>query len=318
MFLINSIFNELSFNQIVSPEPLDNKICYSGFFYKTTSTKLSEWIGSQMSSSSSISNLKKKKSIQSILDYFNKFLDENNRSVFSILFFIEPSNAQIFYLTSEQDELISEFYSKDILFDRDTFELSFWSDFFFNNDYQSVMEVKKDRICTYLFTSTKYREKEIFPVDEIQEKVTKYKPLYCLRTKENYSSNLFSKIETIVKVFDISKIKLQQTSIHQKLITTTQAFQLENNINELVKREADFQKNPDLFIFGNDIIKAIKNYEVKEIFCYEEYKKKIELKISSDFLNFKWWVFPSDTDTQTKTSFINQYNGIIAIRYFVY
>ena len=307
-------FNQPNFNTLNSPHPNDNIICYSGFFIKSSPDKLSSWIANQMSSSSSISNLKKKNAIQNILNHFNSFLETNQQQTFSIQFFIQPQSSNIFYLSQKHQELVQDYYKKDVLFEMDNFNLDFWSDFYFNDNFQSILEVKKDRIQTHFFTQTKYKEKEIFPIDELQEKIGKYKPLFCLKNKDNQSSALFSKIEPFINVFDFSKKKYKADTVHKKIIETTEAFQLENNEIELGKREAEFNKNPDLFIFGNDIIKAIKNYEVKEIFCYDEFKQKIESKIEPEFLNFKWFVFPKEVNH----SFLEQYKGIIGVRYFVY
>ena len=310
---MTKLFTQEVFNNLSSSKPDDNIICYSGFFYKTNQEKLSSWVSNQLAQSSSISNLKKKKSIQDILNHFNTFLESNQQDKFSIQFFLTKNEYNIFILTPSQEEIINEYYKKDYLIEDDTFKLDFWADFFFNDNFQSILEVKKDRIQTHLFTQTKYKEKEIFPIDEIQEKITKYKPLFCWKNKDNQSSSLFSKIETSIGIFDFTNNKSE--TLHKKLIETTNAFQLELNIKELNKREAEFNKNPDLFIFGNDIIKAIKNYEVKEIFCYQDFKTKIEAKIPNEFLNFKWFIFPSD---KKDIGFLEQYKGIIGVRYFVY
>lgn len=321
MSIIHPQLNQSNLASITSPIPNHNIICYSGFFYKTNPDKLSNWIATQMSSSSSISNLKKKQAIQSILSHLNLFLENNQKNQFSIQFFLEPSQYQIFYLSNTQEELINEFYNKDLLYDRDTYELDFWDDFYFNNDFLSIFEIKKERIQTHLFTQTKYKEKEIFTIEEIQEKITKYKPLFCLKTNENSNSTLFNKIpNTIISIFDFSQNKFKNQSLHKKLIETKDAFQLENNLKLLSKKENEFNKNPDLFIFGNEIIRGIKNYEVKEVFCYSEFRDKIEGKVDKEFLNFNWFIFPNDKNSlieYPQLQFLQQYKGIFAVKYFV-
>ena len=319
---------------LVSPKEDDNIICYSGFFYKSSPDKLSQWVSNQMSSSSAISNMKKKHAIQSILTYFNDFLDKNSKSSFSIQFFIQSKSSDIYYLSPAQEILVNENYTKDFYFDDLTFNIDYWDDLYFNHDYKSVFEVKKDKIQIHIFTKTKYKEKEICSIEEIQEKTSKYKPIYCLKTKENANTAngiIFTKIEQFVKIYDLQKCdrnasgltttSLLSLPIHKKLIEITNLFQLENNIKELIEHQTEIQRNPDLYIFGNDIIKAIKNYEVKEILCFIDMKKKIESRIPTEYLNFKWCVFPNDKKTMTdfpEILHLEQYKGIIAIRYFVY
>ena len=80
---------------------------------------------------------------------------------------------------------------------------------------------------------------------------------------------------------------------------------------ELLKKVlVELERKPDLFIFGQEIIKEIKNYGVKEIYCLMKFKEKITSKIGNEFLNFKWILFPNNFDG------LNNYQGIFGKKYF--
>lgn len=69
-------------------------------------------------------------------------------------------------------------------------------------------------------------------------------------------------------------------------------------------------KNPDKFLFGNEIVKGIQNYEIKEIFCFPEFKEKLEFKLPKELFNFTWHIYPKSE------SKLEEYRGIFAIKYY--
>ena len=66
------------------------------------------------------------------------------------------------------------------------------------------------------------------------------------------------------------------------------------------------------------IKKGIKNYEVEKIFCFNEFKTKIEKNIDKEMLNFKWFVFENKKNEEDVVMLrLKDFKGIIAKRYYI-
>jgi hypothetical protein len=86
-----------------------------------------------------------------------------------------------------------------------------------------------------------------------------------------------------------------------------------------------FEEKMNKMIFGDEIMAAIENYEVKTLYCSPEFNKEIKLKIEKEQLNFEIIIIeilysnesletidPSDLGKEL----IKHYSGAIGIKYY--
>ena len=279
------------------PSLKDDDIMYSGYFINKNQEELQNWIGKQFSSSSDIKSFKKKKTVQSILEKFSKYFESLLEEKYSFQFFVTENESLFFPLHKAQLDIIKKYHKKDEFLCEDGYD---WKDFYFNDKFISAYEVDKEALQHYYFTKTKFEERDRVKQDFMRDYLLKFPAYFFI---ENLKSKLLEKLTP--------QIPLQNgKNKHEQLINTKEEFDLQKNIKKLELIFNELEKNSDKFVFGNDIIKAIQNYEIKEIYCFEEFKSKLESKLPRELFNFNWYVFPKND------SKLNDYRGILGVKYF--
>jgi len=279
------------------PSLKDDDIMYSGYFINKNQEELQNWIGKQFSSSSDIKSFKKKKTVQSILEKFSKYFESLLEEKYSFQFFVTENESLFFPLHKAQLDIIKKYHKKDEFLCEDGYD---WKDFYFNDKFISAYEVDKEALQHYYFTKTKFEERDRVIQYFMRDYLLKFPAYFFI---ENLKSKLLEKLTP--------QIPLQNgKNKHEQLINTKEEFDLQKNIKKLELIFNELEKNSDKFVFGNDIIKAIQNYEIKEIYCFEEFKSKLESKLPRELFNFNWYVFPKND------SKLNDYRGILGVKYF--
>ena len=279
------------------PSLKDDDIMYSGYFINKNQEELQNWIGKQFSSSSDIKSFKKKKTVQSILEKLSKYFESLLEEKYSFQFFVTENESLFFPLHKAQLDIIKKYHKKDEFLCEDGYD---WKDFYFNDKFISAYEVDKEALQHYYFTKTKFEERDRVKQDFMRDYLLKFPAYFFI---ENLKSKLLEKLTP--------QIPLQNgKNKHEQLINTKEEFDLQKNIKKLELIFNELEKNSDKFVFGNDIIKAIQNYEIKEIYCFEEFKSKLESKLPRELFNFHWYVFPKND------SKLNDYRGILGVKYF--
>ena len=309
------VLTKQALDSIIEKNREENIICYSGYFVYKTCEDLHFWLAKEMSNSRDIKNPKIRKQTQTILNYIDEFFKTLRGDVNNFCFIIDTDNAYFYKLNSKSIEIIYKYLKKEIRLVRDNyFHLDYWKDLYFNDDFNNVYCLdKNDKFLHYSFTDTKYIQNDSFPADLFSEKNQKSKVDFFLMTKDNKKSKIMDKLKSLGPFVEI----LDGDSHHKKLKNTLDEIKYRDMIKILEDRFSEMEKNPDIFIFGNDIIKAIKNYQVKEVYCYNEFKEKIEKNIDKDSLNFKWYLFKKSKEENSILSKLNSYKGIFAKKYYV-
>ena len=258
-------------------------ICYSGFFIDKTPEFLLNWVSNEFKKSSDIKNLKKKKDVQAILEKFSLFFE--GISVKTFQFFINVNFSKFVSVSKTQ------FMEKDKLIISESFEKEYWEDFYNNQDFKQVYRMEK-KLNHWGFTKTK---------------LIKYDNLDLEKFDGKYDLFLESPCNLNVKM-----ISLEKSNNFLEALNLTWEKKVYGENEELLKKVlVELERNPDLFIFGQEIIKEIKNFGVKEIYCLIKFRDKISQKMDKELLNFKWILFPNDFEG------LNNYQGILGKRYFI-
>lgn len=286
------------------PSRIEDEPYYSGYFINKTTEELRNWLGKQFSASSDIKSLKKKKAIQSILEKFDKYFDKlepEKKNTFQ--FFCNQEISLFFELNKSQLDIIKRYHKKDDIL----FEIDYdWNDFYFNDKFLSGYEVDKNDIFQhYYFTKTKFEERDRIKLEYLRDYLSKFPAYFFV---ENTKSKALEKLTPQIPI---------QTgrNKHEQLLNTVAELDLQKSLKKLDQQWVEMEKNPDLYIYGNEVIKAIQNYEVKEIYCFEEFRNKLESKLPKELFNFCWNIYPKKMDIPSINK-LETYRGIFALKYF--
>jgi len=287
------------------PSSKEDETIYSGYFVGKTRDELQNWLGKEFSKSSDIRSLKTKRSVQAILekykDYFEKLEDEKK---YSFQFFCGSDFSFFFDLDKNHLSIISRYHKKDFwLFEESSIE--YWMDFYFNDKFISIYEVTKNEAFQhYYFTKTKFEERDRLKPDFIRDYLVKFPALLFLQNKSKMLEKYGPQME-----------EQPGRNKHEQLINTVSEYELQKNIQKLEKQMEEMEKCSDKFLFGNEVIKGIQNYEVKEIYCFQDFRSKLESKLPKDLFNFTWIIVPRKLENPV-ISKLESYRGIFAVKYF--
>lgn len=289
---------------------------YSGYFVRKTQEQLVSWVAGEFRKSTDIKSLKKKQLIQSILEHFSKYFDglELGDYLYNIQFFVDSDGGNFFELDKDQLEIINRYHKRDVaIFEEKPKE--YWSDFYFNCDWVSIYEVQKDIIQHYRITNTKLDELSQFKFDNldnlgayiVQNPVVLFVQGRGLKTPADLLKNGYAPVE----------IAGSAQSKHDQLKETYNDYLTQNNIRRMMKTLSALDVSPDLFIFGNEVIKEIAIYGVKELYCFDEFEAKLRMKMDASLFNFAIISFSKEKIKLYKElETLDSYRGIFGVKYY--
>lgn len=289
---------------------------YSGYFIKKSQEYLISWVASEFRKSTDIKSLKKKQLIQAILEHFSKYFNglELGDHLYSIQFFVDSDAGHFFELDKAQIDIISRYHKRDVaLFEEKPNE--YWSDFYFNCDWISIYEVQKDVIQHYRMTNTKLDELSQFKLDNLdnlgayilQNPVVLFVQARGLKAPAYLLKNGYAPVEMAGSA----------QSKHDQLKETYDDYLTQNNIRRMMKALTLINISPDLFVFGNEVIKEIAIYGVKELYCFDEFEAKLRIKMDASLFNFAIISFSKEKmKTYKELETLDSYRGIFGIKYY--
>ena len=289
---------------------------YSGYFVKKSQEYLISWVAGEFRKSTDIKSLKKKQLIQSILEHFSNYFNglELGDHLYSVQFFVDSEEGHFFELDKDQIEIINRYHKRDVaLFEEKPKE--YWSDFYFNCDWVSIYEVQKDIIQHYRMTNTKLDELSQFKNDNLdnlgayilQNPAVLFVQGRGIKTPAYLLKNGYSPVEMAGSA----------QSKHDQLKETYDDYLTQNNIRRMMKTLSALDVSPDLFVFGNEVIKEIANYGVKELYCFDEFEAKLRIKMDASLFNFAIISFSKEKMKLYKElETLDSYRGIFGVKYY--
>jgi len=243
--------------------------------------------------------------------------NKNPELVFSTLYFIDDEQIHCLDLTNHQISLSKEYkFINPYYKSGEKFECAYFSDFFLNNKFLVYIQLQKLKVSAKQWTLTKEKswtkdhkdDKELEKyLEELKMKYgivyinglksTNFNPQWLVKMENHYSrSDFFVWVE-----------KNKQLQHHKSL---------EKRLEDLQNSKT----NLDLYVFGKlkqDILVAIENYQLKELYIERKKLEKLKTLVDADALNFT--IIPIDTIERGDVGdrFIQDYNGLMGIRYFV-
>jgi len=289
---------------------------YSGYFVKKSQEQLVSWVAGEFRKSGDIKSLKKKQQIQAILEHFSKYFDglESGFHLYNIQFFVDSDADHFFELDKDHLEIINRYHKKDVVvFEEKPKE--YWSDFYFNRDWVSIYEVQKDVVQHYRITNTKLDELSQFKFDNLEnlgEYIVRNPAVLFvqargLKTPAYLLKNGYAPVEMAGSA----------QSKHDQLKETYDDYLTQNNIRRMMKALSELDISPDLFIFGNEVIKEISIYGVKELYCFDEFEAKLRMKMDASLFNFAIISFSKEkVKSYKELETLDSYRGIFGVKYY--
>lgn len=311
------------FCSLIPKKNFDNEmdISISICYYNKKNTELLSFFEDQLNKTKNISNPQKKKKLNnSLYLLIQKLINvEPDQDIHQLIFlrddeYFSYNLNQTNITIAKEFNLPNPFYknASDFLFD-------YFTDFFDCKDFTLYIEFAKNKSKLILCT----RHKQISYIkpfrncDEITNEIYNLKTRYFLKLIIIHGMNDYKNPEH--NIIYIDKLLKNNEEIYGFLYNQ----EISNNLNLLQNRIYDLEKNEhtksDLYVFGKlrkEIKESIENYFLKELFI--ESKKLIKLKefIDPSLLNFKIYKIESLSSGDIGERFINDYNGIMGIRYF--
>jgi len=309
------------FDDIVELREDSELFCYSGYFINKSEQDFSDWLGKEFSKSSEIKSFKKKKTTQYLLNVLKERIDTLKKSNTNFQYFINKNESYFFKLNDNHITILNKYIKKEIIIKKDySFHLDYWKDLYFNEKFLNAYVLdKNDKFTHYSFTETKFQQRDSFPYDLFTERNEQWRVEYFIMTKDNKKNKIMEKLISLAPFVELSKNpSFGYDSIHEQLKFTHGEIRMRKQISLLKTEFEKMETASEYYIFGNDIIKAIKNYEVEKIFCFSEFKTKIEKNIDKEMLNFKWFVFENKKNEEDVVMLrLKDFKGIIAKRYYI-
>ncbi len=283
---------------------------------KRTQEQLISWVAGEFKKSGDIKNIKKKQQIQDIIKHFTNYIDELEAGdkLHSVQFFVDFDSGYFFELDKDQIEIINRYHKRDFArFEEKPKE--YWIDFYFNCDWVSIYEVQKDFIQHYRMTQTKLDELSQFKFDNLENLgayIVLNPPIlfvqtHGIKTPVYLLKNGYAPVEMV----GISHSK------HDQLKETYNDYLIQNNIRRMMKALSVLDVSPDLFVFGNEVIKEITNYGIKELYCFDEFEAKLRIKMDASLFNFAIVSFSKEKMKLYKElETLDSYRGIFGIKYY--
>ena len=289
---------------------------YSGYFVKKSQEYLISWVVGEFRKSTDIKSLKKKQLIQAILEHFANYFNglELGDHLYSIQFFVDSDSGHFFELDKNQIEIINRYHKRDVaLFEEKPKE--YWSDFYFNCDWVSIYEVQKDIIQHYRMTNTKLDELSQFKFDNLDnlgEYIARNPAVLFVQAR-----GLKSPAYLLKNGYAPVEMAGAAQSKHDQLKETYDDYLTQNNIRRMMKSLSALDVSPDLFIFGNEVIKEIAIYGVKELYCFDEFEAKLRMKMDASLFNFTIISFSKEKMKLYKElETLDSYRGIFGVKYY--
>ena len=287
--------------------------------YNLTKEKLLELLNNQLKKAKNMSATGvKKKLINERLFNMVKFLEEYKEDNIKHVFLVSDTIIDI-CIPNMIIKMMAEYKVDTYYFSfGNRFEIDNLRDMFFNLDFYSVIRIQKHH------------------VDFIQ--LNKFKQ----KLRKSASVKTFDELNTFIKgcqekngilhgiapfLSEKEKDKLENGWTYQpksldkeELIECFERKEAEMS-HQLVKDRLAELTNPakeHLFVFGKqeDIVNAIEEYRLKELYCHPETLAKLKAKVDESCFNFEIIKVPSLKKGDMGDVLLNTYNGAFGISYY--
>ena len=247
--------------------------------------------------------------LQSILDYVNDIEDPIFHKVFLI-----GDNIHCFDLDASQIQLLQEYEIKTYQFWNNTyFNIEYLKDIFTNHELFHVVEIEKHSLRHYKLNQHKRKHitKLCFPKNSFTEKLQLY--LQQINKDIIVTGNI-DKIQNS-KIIYHSAHKLSR----KQLCKVHQIGTVQKNIPKLQElfQKLENPKQLHLVIYGeNEIIEAVRAYQVKTLFLHQKMEKKFANIIEAAYLNFDICKMITLQPGDISDKLLHDFGGFMAEAYY--
>lgn len=293
------------------------------FFNKKKEHALNQ-VNKELSKISTIQNLSKKKKLNDRL--YNLRLKIEKMDDDSILNNLYLLNDDLFEYKFTKDNIntINEYKLRDYYLNTDViFDIDYILDLFTNFEFNYVCSVNKNNLKLKKINKNKNKtineskftnEKNM--VEIINNYILEHKINELLVNGINNSVKCLNSEKNNKIIVNDSEMNNEEINLyfHKRKYEKNNDL-LESRLNEINNENT----NLDLFVFGKlkkEILTSIEYYQLKELFIEERKLDKLKQFVDESYLNFKIIPIISLKDGDIACKFINDYNGLMGIKYY--
>ena len=319
------MFNELIKYKNINNCSLNNDDTLITFFcYNKKVSELIKIFEEQLSSAKKINNpVKKNKLCNRFYNLIKKINEDlSDDFIISSIFLVNDSINEI-KLTEQNIKTAIEYKLPECFLRTNTyFFIDYIIDLFYN--FTFIYVIKLNNTLLTIKQINKNKEKELKNIKIIKENnITD--ELDILRKENNYKEIiiLYGTSPILNKLNNIKNLIVKKDNYNrEELFQIYEDEVMKKNHELLEKRLNDLQNektNIDLYVFGKlkiEIKEAIEFYLIKELYIEDEKLKKLKTFIDDSFFNFNIIPLRKLENGDIADNFINDYNGIMGIKYY--
>lgn len=287
-------------------------------FVEKSITEILLYLEDQLAKIQKVGNSNKRKKLNDNLYKLVVLLkNKHPEIVCSTLYFLDDDQVHALDLSSRQISLAKEYKMINPYYKcGERFECAYFSDFFLNDKFLIYLQLQKYKSTIKQWTLTKEKSwtKDCKDDKELEKYLEELKLQFGMVYINGLKSATFNppwlvKMENHYSRSDFFIWIEKNKQLHHHAALEKRLQDLQNS-----------KTNLDLYIFGklkHDILPAIENYQVKELYIERKKLEKLKTLVDADALNFT--IIPIDIIERGDTGdrFIQDYNGLMGIRYFV-
>jgi len=295
---------------------------YTFIIHNITSLEVLLFIDSQIDRAKNIKNALKSKKINDRLFNLYKNIKDSHKDDEKINCIYLVDNKIIKYkLTIDDSNIASTFKLHNIYMKNDImFHIDFIIDFFTNFKFIYTLKIIRNELSIIklnknkeiIIETKKIASNESQMINEIIDNIKKYNNYNDIIIIHG-TKNINELNNCIIKKDILNKESIY--SLYEDYNMTLNHRLLELKLNELNNEKT----NTDLFVFGKmkDIRSEIELFTIKELYIDINKLTKLRGLLDESYLNFKIIEIRILNNNDIADQFMKNYNGIMAIKYFV-
>jgi len=268
-----------------------------------------------------INHFEKRKHLNEALYRLLTNIQQNPNYTENSLYLVSSQIMDSFPLTKEHCKMYQDFKIPNPYYKTGSrFEIDFFRDYFLNTSFYIFFNIQSNSsIIIKQFTKSKeiIYKKDYKSIKDLDLLVTEYKkqttyPIYYFTTSKQWTPPSNKDCFLVPQCFSSRDDFFEYLSQQEQL-------QYHDLLNHRLQDLQNSKTNLNIYVFGKlkkDIVYHIENYSLKELFIDHTKWTKLQNLLDKSYFNFKIYPIPSLQKDDIGDLFLNQYNGLMGIKYF--
>jgi hypothetical protein len=309
---INKYYNDL--DNFTSIEDKYDSL-YTIIVYNIQVTELIKYLFEYLKKINHIGNTFKRRYLNDRIYSFIEYIKTNytNDDTVNNIYFIS-STINCLVLMEKSVKLLKKYNIDNIyILCGNTFDIQFIKEFLFDDTITHLIEEQKNG--KYIHYNINFTKGRIIFKEFNLSNINIYDYICDIKNKFIFCAN---NINNLKKINSDKYIFVNKLPNNEKVFELLEQDMLHHNNSKLdiIFGYIDNPKLVDKLLFGSDLTRAIKNYQVKQIFCTHKMMDKLKKVYDIKYLNFEICIVKSFNDGDNPYLLDKNYKGIIGVKYY--